>query len=195
MSPRMNLTESLAVLREARASSVVVTSMGTAREWMAFGPLHPRDFIYVPSSMGQATALGLGLAIGRPKLRVIVCNGDGSMLMNLGSLVTIAAQAPENLVVLVFENGVYEVTGAQPIPGSANGIIDFLDIARGCGFVNVHSYDHIDPWRSDVHEILRAKGPTFVLMKVDPVPGARGPRSPGPTPERARQFAEALQRE
>ena len=55
--------------------------------------------------------------MAQPERRVIVCNGDGSMLMNLGSLVTIAAQAPRNLVVIVLDNGVYEVTGAQPVPG------------------------------------------------------------------------------
>ena len=64
--------------------------MGTAREWMTQG-MQPRDLVFVPSAMGHAPSIGLGLALARPNLRVIVCNGDGSMLMNLGSLVTIAA--------------------------------------------------------------------------------------------------------
>ena len=113
----MDLRGALAVLREQRASGdVVITSMGSAREWMAMGPLDPLDFVFVPSSMGQAPSLALGMALAQPARRVFACNGDGSMLMNLGALATIGAEAPRNLVLVVFDNGVYEVTGAQPVP-------------------------------------------------------------------------------
>ena len=77
--------------------------------------------------------------------RIIVCNGDGSMLMNLGSLVTITAAGAKNLVVIVLDNGVYEVTGAEPTPGSAagrrhGGAVDFSEVARGSGFESVHYF-------------------------------------------------------
>ena len=67
-----------------------MTTMAAAREWQKLQK-QPLDFVLVPSSMGQATALGLGIALAQPEQKVIVCNGDGSMLMNLGSLVTITA--------------------------------------------------------------------------------------------------------
>ena len=194
----MPLRETLAVLRAARADgNVVVTSMGTAREWMAMGPLHARDFVFVPSSMGQAPSLALGLALAQPARRVVACSGDGSMLMSLGVLATITAEAPANLVLLVFDNGVYEVTGAQPTPGSALGRrdardVDFAAMARACGFGAVYRFSDLDEWRARVGEVLSATGPTFVVLDVAPVPGAVGPRSPGPTPERARRFMEAL---
>ena len=117
-SNRMPLIECLDVLRQARRDDeVVITAMGTAREWMKLGS-HPLDFVFVPSSMGQASSLGLGMALARPEQNFIVCNGDGSTLMNLGSLVTITAEAPENLTLLLFDNRVYEVTGykARPVP-------------------------------------------------------------------------------
>ena len=96
---------------------IVVSAMGAARDWMTLAP-HPRDWVFVPSSMGQATALGLGLALARPDLRVLVLGGDGGLIMNLGSLITISGQQPANLILLIFDNGVYEVTGGQPTPAS-----------------------------------------------------------------------------
>jgi phosphonopyruvate decarboxylase len=121
--------EAVAVLRDARGPrDIVVPSMGSAREWMALGPLHDLDFVYVPSAMGHATSVGLGLALAQPDRRVIVLSGDGSLLMNLGTLVTISAQSPKNLVLVVFVNGVYEVTGAQATPGS--GTVDYVAMAK-----------------------------------------------------------------
>ncbi len=196
-SERMPLQEAVAAIHAARRSDeVVVSTMGSAREWMKLDP-HPLDFPFVPSSMGQAPALGFGLALARPDRRVIVLNGDGCMLMNLGSLVTITAERPANLALIVFENGVYEVTGAQPTPGSpaaraAADPVDFAALARACGFTSVHRFSNLERWRRELRGVLDAGGPSFTLLDVAPVPGARGPRSPGPTGERAQRFREAL---
>jgi sulfopyruvate decarboxylase subunit beta len=188
---RIVLAEAVAVIREARrASDVVITSMGSAREWMAMGPLHPLDFVYVPSSMGEAPALGLGIALAQPSRGVIACNGDGSMLMNLGSLVTIAAEAPRNFTLVIFDNGVYEVTGAQYLPGTR---VDYAAIARACGWREVHRFRDEDKWRMAAPKIFNGVGPTCVVLDVWPVPGAVGPRSPGPTAMRAPNFMKALQ--
>ena len=193
----MALVEAIGVVHRARREEdVVISAMGAAREWMELGT-RPLDWIFVPSSMGQATALGLGLALARPDRRIIVLNGDGGMLMNLGSLVTISACAPANLVILLFDNGVYEVTGAQPTP-SAPGAraddahIDFAAVARASGFTSVFRFDSVGDWSAGVEAVLAAEGPTFAVLDVAPVPGARGPRSPGPAPARARAFMQAL---
>lgn len=194
----MPLREALSVLREARNDAdVVVTSMGSAREWMALGKLHPLDFVFVPSSMGQAPSLGLGLALAQPDRRIVAVNGDGSMLMNLGALVTITAERPANLVIVVCDNGVYEVTGSQPTPAAPAGRVlgdraDFVALARASGFASVFRFSALAEWRTGIRGALDAAGPTFVLLDVAPEPGARGPRSPGPTEERARRFREAL---
>jgi phosphonopyruvate decarboxylase len=193
----MPLREVLAAVREARRDSdIVITTMGSAREWMAMGS-HPLDFIFVPSSMSQATSLGLGLALAQPERRVIVCNGDGSMLMNLGSLVTITAAAPQNLSVILFDNGVYEVTGAQPTPGSPEGraegeSVDFAAMARACGFESVRRFSELGEWRTGVGSELARRGPNFIVLDIAPVPGAPGPRSPGPAAVRAQAFMAAL---
>jgi phosphonopyruvate decarboxylase len=192
----MPLTESLRVLHAARRDEIVVTSMGTAREWMTFEQ-HPLDFVLVPSSMGQASAFGLGLALACPERRVIVCNGDGSTLMNLGSLVSICTEAPANLTLLIYDNGVYEVTGAQPTPGSADARrsskpVDFAAIARASGFESVFEFRELDAWKAGVPSVIDATGPAFAWILAAPQPGASGPRSPGPGKERAIRFAQAV---
>ncbi len=199
----MALSDSLRVLREVRREDeVIITSMGNAREWMTLSegePRHPLDFILVPSSMGQATSMGLGLALSRPDLRVVACSGDGSLLMNMGSLVTITAEAPANLVVVVFDNGVYEVTGSQPTPASRSGrvggeAVDLLAIARACGFRSVKHFADLGEWRSEARQVLDASGPAFVLLEVMAVAGAPAPHAPreGTAAERGRRFMDSV---
>jgi phosphonopyruvate decarboxylase len=191
---KMHLVDALAVVRAMRGSrDVVITTMAPARDWMAMSKssLHPLDLVLVPSAMGQATSMGLGIALAQPDRRVIVCNGDGSMLMNLGSLVSIVAAAPPNLTVLVFDNGVYEVTGAQITPGTVAGV-DYTAMARACGFKSVYRFSDLGPWSEAAARVLVAAGPTFVLLDIEPTPGVPGPRSPGPAGERSKKFIEAL---
>jgi thiamine pyrophosphate-dependent acetolactate synthase large subunit-like protein len=196
----MELRGAMEILRAHRATGdVMITSMGSAREWIAMNrePLNPLDFIFVPSSMGQAPSLALGIALAQPSRRVFVCNGDGSMLMNLGALATISAEAPKNLVLIVLDNGVYEVTGAQPTPGSALGRpdkrgVDFAEIARACGWPSVFRYRDLEDWRDEAADSINSPGPVFIALEVAPVLGAVGPKSPGPTTIRAQTFREAL---
>lgn len=187
---RMSAKDAIAAVHAARSErDIVVTTMTPARDWMTL-PQHSLDMVLVPSAMGHATSMGLGLALAQPRRRVIVCNGDGSMLMNLGSLVSIAAAGATNVVVIIFENGVYEVTGSQPIPSP--GAIDFVAIARAAGFASTFEYSDVGEWRTNVQRILAASGPTLVLLRVGALVGVPGPRSPGPASERARRFMEAL---
>ena len=193
----MPLSDCLAALQQVRRDDeVVITAMGAAREWQKLGS-HPLDFVFVPSSMGQASSLGLGIALAQPDRKVIVCNGDGSTLMNLGSLVTITAEAAANLVLIVLDNGVYEVTGTQPTPGSASARrdgkdVDYAGMAWACGFRSVHWFDDLDGWRRNVRSVLDAEGPTFIVLKVAPVSDDFSPGFPGPGPARALAFQAAL---
>ncbi|MBK8246729.1 MAG: thiamine pyrophosphate-binding protein [Gemmatimonadetes bacterium] len=190
----VELAGAMRILREWRDDrTIVVTTMGAAREWMALGPLHPLDFVLVPSSMGQASSLGLGLALARPDLRVVVVNGDGSLLMNLGSLVTIAAERPPNLVMVVVANGVYEVTGGQPTPGVAAGV-DLAAVAAGSGWEHVIRCSTQEQWHQSLNETVGTNGPRFVLLESPVTAGGVGPRSPGKAGPRAAAFGEAVAR-
>jgi phosphonopyruvate decarboxylase len=189
----MAAKDALVAVHAARSPrDIVVTTMMPARDWLTL-PQRPLDMVLVPSAMSHATSMGLGLALAQPERRVIVCNGDGSMLMNLGSLVSIVGSGATNIVVIVFENGGYEVTGSQPVPGA--GSVDFATIARGTGFGRVFEFSSLEDWQTNVQRILSEAGPSFVTLRVDPVPGLPGPRSPGPAGIRARALMEAIQHE
>lgn len=194
---RMPLVETLQVIHENRGDEdIVITTMGTGREWSGFEQ-HPLDLAYVPSSMGQATSVALGLAISQPRRKVIVCQGDGSLLMNLGSLVTITSRMPENLIVLLMENRVYEITGRQGTPGTAqlradSQDTDFAELARAASFPTVLEFDDLAHWRDAASMVLSSTGPVFAVLKVEPVSGDTAPRSPGPAWERATALRDRL---
>jgi sulfopyruvate decarboxylase subunit beta len=197
---RIGLIAALETLRGVRRDDeVVITTMGSAREWMKLGPPHALDIVLVPSAMGHGTSIGLGLALARPEKRVVVCSGDGSLLMNLGSLASIVAASVPNLVVIVFDNGVYEVTGQQPTAGAAGArgdvrAADFCGIALGCGFDSVYRFSDAPAWSDSARRVLDAQGPTFVALDIEPVGGGTAPYSPGPAPARAKQFMDAIRR-
>ena len=105
------------VISRYRGDAVVVTTMSTNFEWPQVSTNPDLDLMF-SGAMGKASSVGLGVALARPDKKVIVLDGDGSLLMNLGSLVTIANMAPPNPVHFVFENEVYRTTGGQLIPGA-----------------------------------------------------------------------------
>lgn len=183
------MEEALAAIRKVRKDAdVVVTTMSAAKVWMDHGPLHPLDFVFVPSCMGHATSHALGIALAKPEHRVIVCNGDGSMLMSLGSLVTIAGAAPPNLVLVIMDNGVYEVTGGQPVPRRP----DFAALAKASGIFNVFRFDNASEWSAVAEKVLGAKGPIVVVLDIEPKPDRPAPKSPGPAAARAEALRRAL---
>ncbi|MCC7106641.1 MAG: thiamine pyrophosphate-binding protein [Chloroflexi bacterium] len=181
MIPVESVWESLA---RRRGDAVVVTSMTSFRNWPEFSRDPELDF---PNTvMGKGSSVGLGLALARPDRTVIVLDGDGSLLMNLGTLVTISAASPRNLIHIVFQNGIYEVTGGQPIPGV--GALSFAAMARGAGWRRVFEIDALDAWELQADDILREDGPTFVVLHV-----TRAARVPPSPPRKTRQAFPELQ--
>ena len=153
----------LTVLKQHITDEIVVAVYQTLFDWMA---INPRDLNYVATgAMGQASSHGLGLALANPDKEVIVFDGDGSLLMNLGSLVSNANAAPKNFHHFVFENGVYEVNGAHPIPGQ--GKIDFGAMAKAAGYQTVESFNDIEMFKSTVGNFLKTPGPAFAVMKIE----------------------------
>jgi sulfopyruvate decarboxylase subunit beta len=183
------LADALGVIRAVRRDDdVVVTTMSSAKVWMDLGPSHPRDLVFVPSCMGHASSVALGIALAQPARRVIVCNGDGSMLMSLGSLVTIAAESPPNLAMVIMDNGVYEVTGGQPVPRRP----DFAALARASGISQVHSFSDTAAWAAAAETVLKTTGTTVIVLDIEPAPDRPAPKSPGPAAARAVSLRQAL---
>src|SRR2546427_8772921 len=108
----MKRDDVLRALAGRRGQAVVVTTMGTVRPWGRISD-HPLDFASADSAMGHAADFALGVALARPERQVLCLNGDGSMLMTLGTLVTIVDSGATNLVLFVLENATYEITGNQ----------------------------------------------------------------------------------
>lgn len=157
-------------LKELISDQIVVAVYQTCFDWIA---INPRDLNYVSTGvMGQASSHALGLALANRDKQVIVFDGDGSLLMNLGSLVTIANTAPENLHHFVFVNGVYEVNGAHPIPGSDK--IDFAAMAIAAGYRDATHYTDLETFRTSVTDLSNLQGPTMVTLGIEP--GAPYPR-------------------
>ncbi|MDW5562098.1 MAG: sulfopyruvate decarboxylase subunit beta [Methanomassiliicoccus sp.] len=132
----MKRIEALELIVGKAGDALVVCNLGyPARELYAVGD-RPGNF-YMLGSMGLASSIGLGLALARPERRVIVLDGDGSVLMNLGSLSTLACRAPENLLVIILDNGVYGSTGSQPTPVCPR--TDLARVASAAGVENVRT--------------------------------------------------------
>jgi thiamine pyrophosphate-dependent acetolactate synthase large subunit-like protein len=177
----MTLLEALELVARHRGDQVVISTMASVAVWptLSDGPL---DFAYIPSAMGHAPGLaqGLSLATGRG---VIVLNGDGSTLMNLGCLVTLA-QTPANVKLLILDNGLYEVTGGQPTAQAHR--VDFAAMAHAAGLPGFFFGD-LSAWQTECEERLQSPGPCVLHLHIE---GRRGQSTPRPP----RSMAEQLKR-
>jgi len=168
----MTRDQLLQPLAELRGRSVVVTCMSITRPWGAYSSSE-LDFASADSAMGHTADFALGIALAQPQRKVICLNGDGSMLMTLGTLATVTAAGAANLVLFVIQNDTYEITGNQEIP--AGGRIDFPMLARGAGFRRVFFFEDPDAYREALPEVLSGDGPVFVAVRVER--GSEGPIS------------------
>ncbi|WP_338147853.1 thiamine pyrophosphate-dependent enzyme [Neoroseomonas terrae] len=125
---------------------------------------------YMLGSMGLAAPIAFGVAIAQPNRRVFALEGDGSLLMQLGCLSTIAAQKPKNLTIIIWDNGIYQITGSQGTPSASAGT-DMVAIARASGLASA-------AWAADeaefdalVGKALTTDGPHVIGVKIDREPG------------------------
>lgn len=169
MLTRAQLLEPLA---RHRTDQVVVTTMSVTRPWGRLSS-HDLDFGSADSAMGHTADLALGIALARPDRQVVCLNGDGSMLMTLGTLATAVSCGAENFLLIVVGNGSYEITGHQPIPGA--GRLDFAGLARAAGFPRVFRFEDGEAFAAAVPDLLSTPGPTFVEALVER--GSEGPIS------------------
>ena len=151
-----------ALARHVTDADIVLPVYSTAFDWIGIRP-HPLNYLS-HGAMGLASSHGLGLALGRPDKRVIVLDGDGSLLMSIGTLVTAAEAAPKNFFHFVCENGTYEANGGHPIPGRER--VDFAGFARAAGYRNVHEFSDLNIFEQRVASVLEEEGPVFITLKI-----------------------------
>ena len=145
---------------------VVVTIMGAvAAELQSIG--HRPNFFYLQHAMGLASSMGLGIALARPELTVVVFDGDGSVLMNLGGLTTLARYRPRNLVHVVFDNESLLSVGGFPTATSTG--TDIAGIAAAAGIHRTSTVISLDEFRTEFAEALGAKDLTTIVAKVEAI--------------------------
>ena len=183
----MNRTDCLNVLKTHITDEIVVAAYSTASEWIEINDRVLNYFSF--GAMGLCSSHALGCALGFPNRRVVVLDGDGSLLMNLSTLVTIGAVAPKNLVHIVWHNGSYEANGGHPIP---NRDVDFCGVARSSGIRKVHKISDFQTYEHQIGSILKEEGPVFAEMMIEQ--GPLGPRSYKEMyrPERRKALKDAL---
>jgi sulfopyruvate decarboxylase subunit beta len=146
---------------------LVVTIMGaTAQELYDLG--HRETFFYLQHAMGLASSIGLGLALNRPDAGVVVLDGDGSVLMNLGGLATLGRYRPANLTHVIFDNGSLLSTGGF-VSHTASGRTDLAAVARAAGCPNVREAHTIFQFMEAVAEAFASDAMTTIVAKVGPV--------------------------
>ena len=174
---RMNRTElTKRLVGKLKRNEAVVGGIGNTN-WDLFGAGHRPENFYMLGSMGLACPIAMGVALAQPERGVIALEGDGSILMGLGCLSTIATVAPRNLTIVIWDNGVYQITGNQK--AATSGVTDIVAVAKGAGLPNSH-------WvRDEAHfdQLLDRRfedgGPLLLGVKIDDKAGPiQTPRDP-----------------
>lgn len=162
----MTRLDALRAIHGELEDKVVVTIMGAvAAELQSIG--HRPNFFYLQHAMGLASSLGLGIALTRPDKQVVVLDGDGSVLMNLGGLTTLARYRPRNLVHVVFDNESLLSVGGFPTATSTGS--DLAAIAAASGVPRTATVTTIDEFRTMFLEAVDAHDLTTLVAKVDAV--------------------------
>ncbi|MEM7742113.1 MAG: thiamine pyrophosphate-dependent enzyme [Pseudomonadota bacterium] len=147
---------------DARDGALVVPGLGSPT-WDCFAAGHSDDYLYSWGGMGLALPTALGVALARPQRRVLCLTGDGEMMMGIGSLSVVGAQAPTNLAVLVLDNEHFGETGKQP--GLA-ATTDMCAMARAAGIAQTLHVTAMDQVPELVEMLFRIPGPSFAVAKI-----------------------------
>lgn len=162
---RFEMTKRL--VAQLKNKEAVIGGIGNTNFDLWMSGQRPENF-YMLGSMGLTIPIGFGVAIAQPDRHVVALEGDGSLLMELSCLTTIAVQKPKNLTIVVWDNGVYQITGSQPTPSSS--VTDLVAVARGCGLANSN-------WAADEEDFdrlfaaaIKGGGPTLIAVRTDAKP-------------------------
>ena len=155
------------VVDKLKHEEAVIGGIGNANFDLWAAGQRPQNF-YMLGSMGLAIPIALGVALAQPKRHVLALEGDGSLLMQLGCLTTVATLKPANLTMIVWDNGLYQITGGQPTASASTA--DLVTIARGCGIANAAWAADEDDFDRLIGAALAEPGPSFIAARIDDKP-------------------------
>lgn len=185
----MTLRDALARIAPCLGDEVCIHANGFLSR-AAFGARDADTCFYMIGSMGLASSIGLGVALARPDRRVVVFDGDGNVLMNLGTLATIATAAPSNLLHVCFDNSAHASTGAQP---TISDRVALEEIARAAGYRWTGRVESPAALDAVLPAFLAREGPAFLLVRIAlGPPGPPGPRIPWTPAEMTARLRRAL---
>lgn len=164
---RFDLTKRL--VAKLKHDEAVIGGIGNSNFDLWAAGQRPQNF-YMLGSMGLAIPIALGVAIAQPERHAIALEGDGSLLMQLGCLATVATLKQPNLTMIVWDNGMYQITGGQPTATAE--VADIVTIARGCGIARANWAADDDDFGALVDDALRGGGPTLIAARTDKQPPA-----------------------
>jgi len=171
---RADLTKRL--VAKLKHNEAVVAGIGNSNFDLFAAGHRPQNF-YMLGSMGLACPIALGVALAQPERGVIALEGDGSILMSLGCLTTIATVRPRNLTIVIWDNGIYQITGKQPT--ATGGVTDIVAVARGAGLANSEWVRDAQHFEQLIDRRFDDGGPMLLAAKIDDKPGtAQTPRDP-----------------
>jgi thiamine pyrophosphate-dependent acetolactate synthase large subunit-like protein len=171
---RLDLTKRL--VARLKHKEAVIGGIGNANFDLFAAGHRPQNF-YMLGSMGLACPIAVGVALAQPERGVIALEGDGSILMNLGCLATIANLKPRNLTVIILDNGLYQITGKQV--AATGGVTDIVAVARGAGIAASHWVRDEAHFESLIDRRFEDGGPLLLAVKINDKPGAaQPPRDP-----------------
>lgn len=160
----MKASEAMQVLAAHRGDAIAVCALGMAcNEWWA--ATRSEETFYLHGAMGFAASFALGLALALPEQQILLINGDGSLCMNLGCLLTEAAAAPKNLKHFVIDNRVYQTVSAVPMVNRDRS--DYVGIARCAGIANAIAIDNVADLDRLAPHIMASDGPYFINLEVE----------------------------
>ena len=160
----MQSLEAVQILRQRLGDALVVSSLGTPSYLLHAAGDRPLNF-YLWAAMGMASSAGLGLAMAQPDRRIVVLDGDGAAMMNLGSMVTVATRRPRNLLWVILENGVFLETGGQPI--ASHGPVDLVGIARAAGIRQAARASNPVAFAELLEYSMMQPGPALLVARVE----------------------------
>jgi thiamine pyrophosphate-dependent acetolactate synthase large subunit-like protein len=156
--------EAVQILHARLGDALAVASLGTPSYLLNAAGDRERSF-YLWAAMGMASSAGLGLAMARPDDQIVVVDGDGAAVMNLGGMVTVGARAPKNLIWVILENGAFLETGGQPI--ATHDSADLVQIAKGCGIKQAARAESGAELAALLDRAFAEPGPTLVVARVE----------------------------
>ena len=161
----INAEDVFETFQKHRGDAIVIATGTSGTVWRSLSTNQRRD-LTLGSTMGQTSSSALGFALAQPAEKVVFFDSEGSLLMNLGNLATIAGKKPENFFHFLMDNECYATTGGQPVPNATD--IDYAEMALGAGYASAHSFDNLEDFATNVGEILKETGPVFVALKIVP---------------------------